>query len=68
MLNARLKEIEMQFEAQKHQQEMSQDQEEHVQEMRQANEKHRMDLANAASMSQAKEDATREQGRQTPVN
>lgn len=68
MLNARLKEIEMQFEAQKHQQEMSQDQEEHVQEMRQANEKHQMDLANAAAMSEAKEDATREQGRQTPVN
>lgn len=67
-VDMRLKEMEMALEQKKHDQEMRQDAQDHAQEMVQSEEKHEMELDNARELAAAQAEATREQGRQKPVN
>ena len=58
----------LQMDQQTHQQEMRQDAEEFAQEMAQDREKHHFDLIAQRELTQAKAEATREQGKQTKAN
>jgi hypothetical protein len=67
-IEAQMAQMQMQLDQRSHEQEMRQDASKHVQEMAQDQEKHEQDLENQRELNSAKAEATREQGRQTPVN